>query len=358
MEQARPSSVMDRLARRVAAAPPAAPAKIRLPVLDAMRLLAAVAIVWLHTVSSPRLAHTVDPLTRFAVPFFTAGAVFLLMENLRRQPRRGWGSYAASRFRRLYLPFLLWSAAYFALRQAKHRLLSHEPPLPVGSYLLWAGSAHHLWFLPFLLVLSVALFPVAKAVAGRRGVGWLVALLAAAGGAAVALVPPPVPASTLAPTDAEMARYVARLSWAALPAGLWAVAFAVVYARTGPRHWRSGLVAVAAALLAAGCCVTIWRTGRNAALENAAGLACLVVGLAPWDGRLVRGLAALGTLAYGVYLSHVLFVEGIQAVAARAGVAAGNSWWSDVAVFAGAVAGSLVLSAYLRRSRWTRPLVA
>ena len=79
---------MDRLARRVAAAPSAAPARIRLPVLDAMRLVAAAAIVWLHTVSAAPLAPSVDPLTRFAVPFFTASAVFLLMENVRREPRR------------------------------------------------------------------------------------------------------------------------------------------------------------------------------------------------------------------------------------------------------------------------------
>ena len=57
-----------------AVAAPDAPANAsdaRMPVLDATRLLAAAAIVWLHTVSSARLAPTVDPLTRFAVPFLS-----------------------------------------------------------------------------------------------------------------------------------------------------------------------------------------------------------------------------------------------------------------------------------------------
>ena len=42
----------------------------------------------------------------------------------------------------------------------------------VGLEVLWEGSFYHLWFMPFILVVSVATFVVAKAAVGAR-TGWV-----------------------------------------------------------------------------------------------------------------------------------------------------------------------------------------
>src|SRR5688572_15822937 len=69
----------------------------RMPGLDAARFLAAVAIVWLHAPETPLLQRTGNPLTRPAVPFFTAAAVFLLVRGLLRDPNRSFIKYLRSR---------------------------------------------------------------------------------------------------------------------------------------------------------------------------------------------------------------------------------------------------------------------
>src|SRR5688572_165502 len=89
----------------------------RIPALDFVRFLAAVAIVWLHAPELPVLERTGDPFTRWAVPFFTAVATFLLIRALLRDPRRSFPAYITSRALRLYVPFLAWSVVYYVLRQ-------------------------------------------------------------------------------------------------------------------------------------------------------------------------------------------------------------------------------------------------
>src|SRR5262245_5376228 len=87
--------------------------------LDAARLVAAIAIVWLHTPESPPLAH-LSVLSSFAVPFFVFTAVLLNLQSLRRNPDRPLGAYVVSRFNRIYVPFFVWSLLYFAFRDLKH----------------------------------------------------------------------------------------------------------------------------------------------------------------------------------------------------------------------------------------------
>ena len=62
-------------------APAISPSRPRRVFFDAARLLAALAIVWLHAIRSPALLPSTS-LGRFAVPFFTAAAVFLICESL------------------------------------------------------------------------------------------------------------------------------------------------------------------------------------------------------------------------------------------------------------------------------------
>ena len=329
---------------------PAAPA--RMAVFDVARFIAAAGIVWLHTVESPTLGPTAE-IGRFGVPFFAMGAVFFLMEGLRRQPQRRFGKYAVGRFVRIYVPFLAWTAAYILMRDLKHRLLSGQAPVKVEVALLWTGSAHHLWFLPFILAICLILWPVAKLIALRPSTEWVVGLIAAIGGLAVALGPQP--AEVLWSPKLEPVRYLVEQSWLTMPAVLWGLAVVAIYRRVPGQAVRSTPIAVLGLALAAACSLWLCLRGRSMGIESLAGVGLLFFALAPWSGRWANRGGQLGKLALGIYLAHIGFVEAFQAIAIKAGMR--SAWLLDLSIFALALAISALLTALLGKSRCTRWLV-
>ncbi|MCI0559315.1 MAG: acyltransferase, partial [Nitrososphaera sp.] len=100
--------------------------KTRLATLDAMRFMAAVAVIWLHTSTSPE-SDRITMIGRFAVPFFIAAALFLTCEKALKPNGPLFRQFVVDRFHRLYLPFLVWSAIYFLVRMAAARFVTHAP---------------------------------------------------------------------------------------------------------------------------------------------------------------------------------------------------------------------------------------
>lgn len=323
----------------------------RLLMFDVARLVAAAGVTWLHTADTRSARH----LGRFAVPFFVLSAVFFLMQGLARQPDRSFADYAVARFKRIYLPFLAWSAAYMLLRNLKHLFLSGQPAVPPEFSFLWVGSAHHLWFMPFIWAVGLALFPLGRMMLGRAGLEWPVALIAAVGGTVLALVP-----ESLIRGDAvsigQGPAFFLGVALSALPAVLWGVSLAIVY-RKGPRRWLCGHVTALTGLIVAAVCMLprAWYSERVCLLEHLAGLGWILLALAPWRGWGIERLARLGGLSLGIYLAHPMFIEGLQALAMRAGWR--TSWGLDLSIFAAALASSTFFSALLARSRWSRWLV-
>lgn len=54
--------------------------------------------------------------------------------------------------------------------------------------------------------------------------------------------------------------------------------------------------------------------GRDILIENIAGFSALLFVLGINDVKALRGIAPLGSLAFGIYLCHLLWVEGLQDV--------------------------------------------
>ena len=326
-----------------AAAPLESPAPAaRLPALDAMRLVAAAVIVWIHTVESDTLART-TLIGRFAVPFFTIASLWLLGQSLRRRPMQSWGRYAASRLMLLYVPFLLWTVIYLTARYAKHRLLHVGMPIEFNAWILVLGVTEQLWFLPALLVVSVLCFPVIRlAVRGSVTARAVVCAAALIATAVAAMLPFPGSAGDVAIDNTVQGVYFM------LPAVFVGVALAVTMSR--PLSARvGGLVFGPLWIIAIAINVLV---GRSAGIEMAAGLAAFLLAASAIDGAAVRLLATGGGVAMGIYLSHVLFVEGIQAAAHRSGFE--PSAGLDVVVGATAFAAAWGASVLLRRT-WLVP---
>ena len=319
--------------------------------LDVCRLWAAYAIVWLHTPWPAAWAQS-GLVGRFAVPFFTAAATLLAWQAGARPGRSGL-EYGRSRVLRIYVPFLAWSGVYLAFKGAKALVLPGEPNDFPGVELLWLGSFYHLWFMPFVFLLTLAVFGLAQTVAagarpGRSGFGeTAVLLLAVVAGWQLAFLP--------ADRSAQSVSF-GQLVLDALPSACWALALAIPYSR-GRMAWlrRRGVSHVCLAVAVA-LTVLLCSTGRSRLLENLSGLALLAFALGDWSGRAIERIARLGPLAYGIYLSHLLLIKTLEAIGPKLGLS--PSLATSLAIFVLAAVGSTLLAWLLSRTRWTRWLTA
>ena len=92
-------------------------------------------------------------------------------------------------------------------------------------------------------------------------------------------------------------------------------------------------------------------TGRNVGLENLAGVAALLAAMTASDGAMMRR-GKWGRGAYGIYLGHVLFLEGFFAVESARHIPI--TIWLKVMEFLGALGLSCGLVWVLNRSSKTR----
>ncbi len=322
---------------------PAQAAPPRWVALDAMRLAAAYAIIWIHAVRSPALEASMA-LGRFAVPFFVFSAVFLTIEGLGRHPERTFSEYARQRFVRIYLPFLAWSGIYLIFKGVKWMLLPDLPNDLPGISILWAGSFYHLWFMPFILVVGLAAFGVGRAIEGRPRLALAVCTAMVALGFFLA-VPPGISLAY------RVDQYL-HLVLTTMPAVCWALAFAVAYRHPTAKRLESRAATLLGLVVLATSTAWLWQYGYDSLAASLAGLGAMLVALAPGSNRWLLSAARLGPLAYGIYLSHLLFIKVLEAVAAKLGL--GISWQLDICVFLASAVLSTLLAWWLSRWRPTR----
>lgn len=324
---------------------PRVTARPRRTMLDVGRLAAAYAILWLHTPQLPALESS-KSLGRFAVPFFVLVTILLVFEGVARNPERGSWAYVSSRSMRLYLPFLGWSGIYLVFKLIKGWLLPGEPNDYPGVEILWFGACYHLWFLPFILMVSLLAFAVAKMLVVRPGLGPTVFAVTLAAGVLIAVVP-----IHFARPDSYPELIVN-----ALPATSCGIALAIACQLLGTRVLERRMATLLGGLVTAVCIAWVWHFGRDRLIETLAGAGFLVFALAPVSGRGFSLLAKAGTLALGIYLSQVLWIKIVQAVTIKAGFSV--TWQRDVAVFLISAALSTLLAWGLSRCRWTAWLAA
>lgn len=310
----------------------------RVPLVELARVVAAIAIIWIHAVESPELDRT-TAMSRFAVPFFVITSLVFLGESLRRRPDQRWSEYARRRFMRLYVPFLVWSVIYILARAVKHLFVHDTSPLLIRPNLLWAGVTEQLWFLPFLLVVLVIAFPLMR-LATRSNLAWLVAIIGVAICFGALIIP--TPSFVL---DGPTTFFVATAMVAVPSAGI-GLTIAAIFPPI-KRFAQNSIVALISAAVWIGTLVALLIHGRNTLLETFSGLFLLVACLAPISGA--KRFDRLGPYAFGIYLCHVLWIEFIQAIGHRAGVHVSPAF--DLAVGILATVLGIALVAVILRSK-------
>jgi peptidoglycan/LPS O-acetylase OafA/YrhL len=330
-----------------AAATPRAASRPRWATFDLARLIAAYGVVWLHAGRLPSLEASTAA-GRFAVPFFVFATVFFVFDGLRRRPWLGFGQYAWSRLVRIYLPFLAWSGIYLALKLAKAAVLPEQENVFPGWSVLWTGSFYHLWFLPFILVVSLAAFALGKAVLGCPAADGALVVACLAAGLLWALMP--------APASGPLASGRGLLVASAVPSACWAVALALLYRGAVADYLKQPAALLAAALLLVGATAWVWQCHSSKLAPTLAGLGFMLLALGPSVGGWAARLSTFGPLAYGIYLSHLLFIKVFESLLAKLGRPV--SWQTDAAVFAATCLLSTLLAWALSRHGATRWLVA
>ena len=320
----------------------------RLLVLDAARVVAAMGVVWFHTIESDTLRAS-GVLGRFSVAFYTIIAVLFLAEHLERNPDRTFGQYAWARIKRLYLPFLAWTALSLPVLMLARKWDSGLPIPALDYNLLISGATLPLWFIPFVVLATLLAFPVVKW-AGRNRQRELMVLAASVG---VALF------LDLAAWDAPPLQGVPligkllELSWNRWSAIWWGLALAIAYRRwLKDSSWRS-LVGALGAVATVGLVATMWRFGMDSWEKVLCGLAFALLTLAPWRGVWVEKLGRYGRLSFGVYFMHMTVILVLRAIANQ--IHNDGCWQRDVVLFLVTVLvcwGSLIGLERVRALRW------
>ncbi|HEX8342015.1 MAG TPA: acyltransferase [Tepidisphaeraceae bacterium] len=271
--------------------------------LDAVRMLAGLGVVWVHTFPAndgPAAQHA----GRFSVPFFTIIAVWLMAR--RPYPREPlvvalptWGTFVRTRFQRLYVPFLIWNVVYTIARMAKGTLGVTD--LDVGWF--FGGASTQLWFLLFLLIVQCVVRGMQ--IAASCGAFWRVAMI---GSCAVGMLPLFDQDFTIH-TGRPSLDYFIQVSWHALPSACIGTATALL----GLHRWAvpPGLCLVCLGLTGAAIAAVMLH-GRMYAVETLSGLTLALASISRFNGKAIRYLGALGAYSLGIYLVHTGVLDAVR----------------------------------------------
>lgn len=303
------------------------PPTSRLPSLDAARVLATFGIVFSHSVEMLGGSPSTAALGRFGTSFYVIAAIYFSVKTALGKGRTDWFS---KRAKRLLTPYLSWCVIY--------ALFYLSTMLPQGASILditrhWgllAGTAIHLWFLPFALVVSVgshALAPRLFVLPMKRlvALGVLTSALAySACYTALALGPDRALLASLGLHRVD--RWLEEL-----PLAVTATFGVVIYLRELPRlaalgfrrRTRLSTLALGGFALAEAAYFFLleplrphfWTEVRP--LAHIAGALLFFTIVSRRRSRLIERIAPLGAATYFAFLAHVLVLDLIKVPLAR-----------------------------------------
>lgn len=318
----------------------------RLALLDVMRIVAALGIIWVHAATS-EAGKMLSPVGTFGVPFYTYLAVLFMARGLtRRDQQRSLGGYIASRLYRVYLPFLFWSVVYLTLQETKGFIETHRLP-NLSWRVLYYGGHEHLWFLPYLMIVTIVGAILVRGLHDRKALRIPTIILLLATGAAACLWKEPTWVAKRV-EDIDFWKYAFR----ALPTVFFSIALALGTASDGKLPKSTAPIATGGAFLFILALLLQISEGPLKVLRTCAGLGVLLVALYPIHAPLTERLGRLGRYSYGIYLSHLLFIRIVAMWTARWDIP--SSLTLDLFTFCFAFIGASVLSVLMSQSKYTR----
>jgi len=152
----------------------------RLAGLDAGRVLATYGVMWTHVAEMQGHSPSWAALGRFGTSFYVAAAVFFAARSATKPSPPRFEQALRQRLQRLLVPFLLWSLIYAVF----YYIVTRPTGMSLGELAKWwgpfAGTARHLWFLPFAAFAGTVTFWVMPKLVrlSMRRLAWTGALVA------------------------------------------------------------------------------------------------------------------------------------------------------------------------------------
>jgi peptidoglycan/LPS O-acetylase OafA/YrhL len=326
---------------------PASREVTRLVMLDVARLIAAVGVIAAHVIDEFFPGDPAWVFGSFAVPFYLFVALYFTVRGLSENPDRGVGRYLRGRVVKLYVPFLVWNLIYDVFHVLHHRGDPFTPPWQT----VWAGVYTHLYFLPFLLGVTMLLSPWVRPLLRHGRLLYLAIGLLITTAITVSCTPQP----TWLSDPMQITHETLWNFYRAIAPACLAVCAALIFVRFKCVPRSSPVVALLGLGLTLACLAVEYRFSQQGLLRAGSGFGLAMIAFSTYRANWLSPLAAMGRLSFGVYLSHVLVIRIVIAFADHIG------WKHDgaLAILVGiaALVGGLAISAALAASKWTRWII-
>ncbi len=124
--------------------------------IDLLKLLAAFGVVAIHVQSDSRAAAAVgDFFSPFCVPFFFIISLLFFVNKL---DRLSLPEFLRTTWLRLVVPFLAWSILYLALHYIKDSIMHKTPDVNWGKAIFYGGTAVQMYFVPQLILMQALIY--------------------------------------------------------------------------------------------------------------------------------------------------------------------------------------------------------
>ena len=240
-------------------------------------------------------------------PFIILTSFFLIARSAWRKPERSFRHFALGRFKRLEIPLLIWTVIYWGIWNVGHPLVyGYAIPRPPAT--LISGYAH-LWFLQFIFLGSIVLYPFVGLRALFKRHRWQMALCCLAIVIAHVLLLRPLvvqlqSTAWMSRADFSFTIFVANINLylpyvpTAIVIAMWADKITALYKHRTIR--LLSLLSVAVTLL------IHFAFGGTELTRFFYSLAVFLAVLQPWPASVVNLLRPLAIYSYPVYILHYL----------------------------------------------------
>ncbi len=280
--------------------------------IDSFRIFGIFGVVLIHFYNDCSCGPnvSVEQIIRFrdcTFPFIILTSFFLIARSAWRKPERDFRHFASGRFKRLEIPLLLWTVVYWGIWNVAHPLV-YGYPIPRPPATLISGYAH-LWFLQFIFLGSLILYPFVSLRGLFKRHHWLMALCCLAIVIAHVLLLKPLVfqlqnTAWMSRADFSFSIFIANLNLylpyvpIAIVIAMWADKITALY-----KHRKARILS----LLSVAVTLLIHFAFGGAELTRFFySVAVFLAVLQPWPASVVNLLRPLAIYSYPVYILHYL----------------------------------------------------